>query len=221
MKRIAFVLIGLCLIFESLQAQESLEMLLIREQSRTQDRNTKLIALNNLRRTIMRGNTKDSVYDVLEFLGFEGLLTRSYSFGKIINDFPDVRAQVAIILRALGTERAQEMLIKLVSTEHDTTVLIEAIAGLGDTLTMNGNIAVPTMARAVRDIHLKNPNNGLALTVVQAFEKIAGRNEGALHQDGIDMVNTIASGPYFTQVRKEAEQFSQDLWRRQVQSRKW
>lgn len=200
-----------CMVFVSVvSGQETLEMTLIREQSYSMDREMKLIATANLRRTIKNGNTKDEVYNILEYLAFEGILYKTMEYGRVLNNFPDVRAQVAILFGVLGTPRAQEQLVKMVNLDPDITVLIEAIGALGNILSANFSTAVPVIAKAVRRVDFTAPNNALAMTTLEAFEKMTARNNGVLHRDGLDLIQTIVSGSYITVVRNKARQLQLD-----------
>jgi hypothetical protein len=116
----------------SVFGQESAEIQLIQEQSRSVNREQKLAALQRIGALIRQGNTSDELYGVLEYLANE-----ETERGKVINGievhlplFQDVRARAVSYLGALGTSRAKDVICEVILKDYYSESLIEAINGL-------------------------------------------------------------------------------------------
>ena len=83
--------------------QESIEQMVIREQARADSRDMKLVALEYIGDAIKGGRTNQEIQKTLEYLALEGIVyqAREGGVGRLINNYPDVRAKAAQYLENL------------------------------------------------------------------------------------------------------------------------
>ncbi|MDR0403447.1 MAG: HEAT repeat domain-containing protein [Treponema sp.] len=187
--------------------QESVENMIIREQSRADSREMKLIALAYIGDAISRGNTSNEVREALEYLGLEGVLNRGRENGRLVNNFPDVRREAVKYLGQMGTVEARDALLKIIYYDNETMVLQEAVKSLADINVENGDNAktISTIAWIVQKFDNTNPDNLLALSAVEAFEKLGASGGGLKDPNAIQMLIRIAEGPYVRPVQDRAK----------------
>ena len=184
--------------------QESVELMIIREQSRAESRDMKMVALEYIGDAIGRGNKGDEVRAALEYLSLEGILNVTRENGRVMNNYPDVRVKAASYLGQLGTPEAKNTLIKIVAVDNEPMVLTEAIKSLATIgLNDNNDTINAIMWTFSRFDHL-NPDNLLALSIIEAFEKLAANGEGSRDPAVIQTLARIAEGSYIRPVRDRA-----------------
>jgi HEAT repeat protein len=188
--------------------QQSVELMIIREQSRSESREMKLVALEYIYNAISNGNTSDEIRVALEYLGTEGTLNQTREDGRIINNFPDIRMRAATYLGALGTKEAHKALIRMVTLDNEPMVLTEVVKSLGIIgLNDDDYEAARAIAMTVDHYDALVPDNLLALSAVEAFQKLAAANGGYIDTSAITTTRRIAtSGYYVTSVRERAMQ---------------
>jgi HEAT repeat protein len=191
--------------------QESIEIMIIRETARAYSREQKLIALEYIRDAIERGNTNDEIRATLEFLSREGRRNMARESGRLVNNFPDVRRQAARYLGLIGTEEARQSLLEICSFENEPMVLQEAIKSLGDIGTNENNETVAHIAWVMTRFNNTNPDNLMALATIDAFEKIARKNNGINSPEAVRVLVLISEGQYITPVRERARQLLAEL----------
>jgi len=191
--------------------QKSIELMIIRETARSETREQKYIALDYIKDALSRGNNDDEIRQTLEFLSREGRMTVARENGRITNNFPDVRRQAAKYLGQMGTEEAQKSLMEITRFENEPMVLQEAIKALGDIGTNDNNETIEHIAWVVKRFDTLNPDNLMAIATIDAFEKIAKKNNGLNSQNAIQVLSRIAEGNYVTPVRERAKQLLADL----------
>jgi hypothetical protein len=186
--------------------QESVEMMIIREQSRTDSRDQKMIALEYISDAISRGNTNEEVRTALEFLALEGTVNQARENGRLINNYPDVRTKAATYLGDMGTPEAKNALIKIVLADTEPMVLTEAVKSLAKIGLNDNEETVNAIAWIVTRFDTLNPDNLLALSAIEAFEKIAEKNGGIKDPSAIRILIKISDGRYIAPVRDRAKQ---------------
>ena len=191
--------------------QESIEIMIIRETARGESRDQKLIALEYIGDAIGRGNTNDEIRQTLEFLSREGRMTVVRESGRIVNNFPDVRRQSARYLGQMGTEEAQRSLLEIIQFENEPMVLQEAIKSLGDIGLNDDNETVTRIAWVMRRFDNLNPDNIMAIATIDAFEKIARKNNGINSPEVIQTLIRISEGSYIRPVQERARQLIAEL----------
>ena len=191
--------------------QESVELMIIREQSRAETREMKMIALEYIGDAIDRGNRGIEVKAALEYLGLEGVVNQTRENGRLLNNFPDVRTRAATYLGQLGTPEAKDALIKMVLADNEPMVITEAIKSLA-TIGLNENDeTVNAISWIVTRFDVLNPDNLLALSAIEAYEKLAASNDGIKDPSAIRALIRIAEGNYIRPVQERAKEALMDL----------
>ena len=191
--------------------QESVELMIIREQSRTDSRDMKMVALEYINDAIDRGNKSDEIRSSLEYLSLEGVVNISRENGRVVNNFPDVRVKAATYLGKLGTAEAKDTLLKMVNRDPEPMVLTEAIKSLGTIGMNNADEVTQTICWTVNRFNTLNPDNMLALSAIDAFEKIAAANNGIKDRNVMELLVKIAAGAYITPVKNRATELIDKL----------
>jgi hypothetical protein len=191
--------------------QEAVELMVIRETSRADSRDQKLVALQYINEAIERGNTGEDIRQTLDYLAMEGVLNKTRENGRITNNFPDVRREAAKYLGRLGTEEAKTSLIKMCAVENEPMVLQEAVKSLGDIGLNDNDETVNAIVWIVRRFDVLNPDNLLALSAIDAIDKIAGKNNGIRDPGAMQLLIRIAEGPYIKPVQDKAKAVLNDL----------
>jgi hypothetical protein len=194
--------------------QESMELMVIRETSRGDSRDQKLVALEYIGEAIGRGNTSDDVRQALEYLSMEGVMNKARENGRLVNNFPDVRQRAAKYLGELGTPEAKNTLIRIIAADPEPSVLQEAVKSLGSIGLNDNEETVGAIVWTVNRFDVTNPDNLLALSAIDAFEKIAEKNNGIKDPNVARILIRIAEGPYITPVKERAKQALSNLTKR-------
>ncbi|GHT66006.1 hypothetical protein FACS1894110_08960 [Spirochaetia bacterium] len=205
------IVIGQEMSVEDSYLRESVEILIIREQSRTGSREQKMAALRFIGDAINRGNTGGDIRSALEYLALEGIVNQTRENGKLINNFPDVRKQAITYLGDLGTAEAKNTLIKVLLADPEPIVLQEAVKSLTKTGLNDNEESVAAIALLVSRFDVLNPDNLLALSAVDAFEKFAAANNGIRDPNVVRALIRISEGRYFKPVQERAKQVLADL----------
>jgi HEAT repeat protein len=200
--------------------QESVENMIIREQSRADSREMKMIALKYIEDAINRGNTSTEVRDALEYLGLEGVLNRGRENGRLVNNFPDVRKEAAKYLGQMGTTEAKDALLKIIYYDNEPMVLQEAVKSLADIGNDDGGRTVSTIAWILQKFDNTNPDDLLAFMAIDAFERLGASGGGLKDPNAIQMLIRIAEGRYTTLVKDKAKTALSKIRLSQAQSSK-
>ena len=206
---------------EEAYLQEAIEMMIIRETARADSLDQKLIALEYIEQVLERGNTNDEIRRTLEFLSTEGTTNRVRESGRLMNDYPQVRRQAAKHLGTVGTPEAKAALIRICTSDNEPMVLQEAVKSLGSIGTNDNDDAVAAIVFiANRFNNFTAPDNLLALSAVDALDKIAARNNGIKDPTAVQLLIRISEGSYALPVRERAKQALIDLRKYTVQGQK-
>jgi hypothetical protein len=186
--------------------QDAVELMIIREQSRAESRDMKMIALEYIGDAISRGNNGEEVRAALEYLALEGVMNKARENGRLVNNYPDVRTKAATYLGELGTPEAKNTLIKIVTADPEPMVLTEAVKSLAK-IGMNDNEdTVNIITRVVSKFDTLNPDNLLALSALDAYDKLAQNTGGKLDPSAIQLIIRIADGAYAKPIQAKAKQ---------------
>ncbi len=188
---------------------QNIEMVIIKEQAATLDRDSKLMALKNIQEMIEEGKVTDGdpeVHYVLDYLAQEGIGREINESGRMINNMPIVRKEACTLLGELGGEDAKNTLVDITLKDDEPMVLSEAVYALGK-LGINDNNQV---SQAVASILLKRntiaPDDNLAYSALLSFEKIAEANSGLSDPLAFQAIIAIASGNYIRPVKMKANE---------------
>jgi hypothetical protein len=191
--------------------QESVELMIIREQSRAESRDMKLVALEYIGDAIDHGNTGEEVRAALEYLGTEGIVNQTRENGRLVNNYPDVRTKAATYLGDLGTSEAKDTLIKMCLADNEPMVLTEVVKSLAKIGINDNDQTVNAISWIVTRFDVLNPDNLLALSALEAYEKLAAANGGIKDPSAIRTIIRIAEGNYIRPVQERAKQVLMDL----------
>jgi hypothetical protein len=198
---------------------ESMELMIIREQTRTDSEAQKLVALKFIGDAISRGNTGEDIRSALEYLALEGIVNQTRENGRLINNFPLVRKQAVTYLGDMGTEEAKNTLIRVLLTDPEPMVLTEAVKSLAKLGINDNEETVNDIAYIIKRFDaLLKPDNLLALSAIEAFEKFAEANTGIRSPEVIRVLMSISEGTYIKPVQERAKRVMADLHKYSAQN---
>lgn len=187
--------------------QQTVENMIIRDQSRASSREEKMIALDYIEDAIGRGNNSEEVWGALEYLTLEGILNKTRENGRLTNNFPDVRMRAVIFLGELGTEEAKNTLIKLLIAESEPMVITEAFRSLAKIGINNNGDASNAIAWVLNHFEATMADDRMAFTALEAFEELAEKSDKAANLTVITTLSRIASaGHYNRNIRDRARE---------------
>lgn len=191
---------------EEAYLQESLETMIIKEQSQSDTKDMKLVALKYIKQAIDGGRKNEDVRRSLEYLALETTqtITRSAGLGRPTNNFPDIRAKACEYLGEFPSVESKDALVRVVLGDNEPMVLGAAIRSLGK-IGMNDNDEVTQIiALIVNRYDVLGTDNSLADDCLDAIAAIADKNGGLKDPSAIKAVMRIATGNYITIVKNKA-----------------
>ena len=203
------------LTIEELYLQNA-EIRIIREQAVSQDRDMKLLALENIQEMLDDGKLSTGAPEahfVLDYLAGEGLSHQVRENRRLINYYPEVRRQAANLLGQLGGENAQTTLAMVLLNDIEPMVKAEAAYALGQLGSNEDNLASQAIANVILLEEYALPDNNLAFASLLAFEKLAAANDGLNDSAAFEAIIRIAQGNYIRKVRLKAVQVLDSLRR--------
>ncbi|MCH5289003.1 MAG: HEAT repeat domain-containing protein [Treponema sp.] len=188
----------------------SIEDLVITELAASEELDNKLVALTYLESAIEDGRTSPDMMAALDQLAGEGITSQSRTNGRVVNNFPQVRAAACDLLAKVPTEESKTTLKKIALADNEPMVITAAVRALGEIGLNDNDDAVETIAWVSQKNLYVNPTSSLALEVVIAYEKLADKVENKTAM--LQSVNKIASNHLFVStVRNRAKELSQKL----------
>jgi hypothetical protein len=191
--------------------QDTIELSIIREQSRSETWDGQMLALEYIEEAINNGNTGDEIRAALEYLGLEGITNITRENGRIVNNFPDVRVRAAGYLGELGTAEAKNALVKMLLADNEPWVLSETVKSLAKIGISDDEETVKTIAWIIRRYDTIGPNDILAKSALEAFDAFARNNSGIKDPGIIQMIMRIRDGRYIRPVREKAKEVLANL----------
>jgi plasmid stability protein len=190
--------------------QQSVEIMIIREMSRAETRDMKLVALEYIGNAIDKGNTGEEVRSAVEYLGMEGISYITRENGRVVNNYPDIRVRAATYLGQIGTPEAKNALIKMVLADNEPMVITEAIKSLAKIGLNQGGETENVISWVVNRYDVLHPDDMLAISAIEAFEKLAEAN-GEISSSAIQTLVRISDGHYNYRVKERARISLNDL----------
>jgi hypothetical protein len=195
--------------------QQSIENMIIRDQSRSIGRDEKMIALDYIEDAITRGNISTEVQSALEYLSLEGLTNKTRENGRVVNNFPDIRKRAVADLGNLGIPEAKNTIIRLVIAESEPMVLTEAFKSLAKIgLNENGE-TVNAIAWVVNRFETGIGDEQMALSALEAFEILAEKNNGMMNEAAITTVSRLAVSSHYNRLIRDQARMVLDKLRLQ------
>lgn len=181
----------------------SVEDVVITELANSEERDNKLVALQYLESAVNEGRTTPDMMAALDSLAGEGVTSQARTNGRLMNNYPDIRAKACELLGKVPSEESKVSLKKIALADNEPMVITAAIRSLGD-IGMNDNDDVTDIiAWSEKRNAVLNPTSSLALEVIIAYEKLADtvQDKGQM----IQSVGSIATNyHYVTPVRTRA-----------------
>ena len=181
----------------------SVEDVVITELAKSDERDNKLVALQYLENAVNEGRVTPDMVSALDSLAGEGIASQTRENGRLMNNYPDIRAKACDLLGKVATEEAKHSLVKIALNDTEPMVLTAAIRSLGDIGSNEGDEVVNTIVWANKGNRILNPTSSLALEVIIALEKLADSTEDK--RELIQEVSKVATDyHYVTPVRARA-----------------
>ena len=183
---------------------EQIEMQILREQAFADDRELKILVLDDLEALIEQGNTGRDVELILEYMALEGIVRTVRESNRLINYFPEVRRRAANLLGRVGGEYAKEALITVLIKDDEPMVKAEAAYALGVIGENDSNEVVRALVYSLEQENPDQPDNNFAYAVCLSLEKIARENDGIEDPAAYRALVRIAQGSYIRTVQNKA-----------------
>jgi hypothetical protein len=195
----------------------NIEFQILREQAFSDDREMKLLVLDNITKMVeegrISGNDTQYVF-MLEYLAMEGIARTVKEGGggtRILNAFPDVRREACNLLGRIGGEAATDALLTVLVQDNEYMVKSEAAYGLGQIGIDKGGEVLDTLVYTLDRMDPTKPDSNFAMAVILAIEKLAAKNNGIRDAAAYRTLVRIASGNYVRTVRQKALQVLETL----------
>ena len=192
---------------EELYLSQEIEIQIISSQARSNDRDSKLLAIETVRSLYDSGDLTitPELFTVIESLATEGTSREVRSGGRIVNYFPVVRKEAAALLGDIGGPGAGNVLLEIVREDPEPMVLAEAIYALGKIGLNEGNRVTDHLVFVLTRENAKPaPDNNLALATLLSLEKLVDQGV-SLDSDTIGLIIDISTNySYITIVRDRA-----------------
>jgi hypothetical protein len=197
---------------EEAYLQEAAEMVMVRELSRAEEKDGKLLALLYAKRAMDAGRKNDEVRSALQYLALENnqVVIRSAGVGAVTNNFPDIRAKACEYLGEFPSEDSKNTLESVLRNTRveDPMVLAEAIRSLAKIGANNSDEVVPIICASVNHFSaLGMAEDRLAVYTLFAFSDLAEKNHGIKDMTTVtDTVMKFTEGAYVGAVKTLALQ---------------
>jgi outer membrane protein assembly factor BamB len=171
------------------------------------NRDTLMLLLLEIRKRIEThtiGKSTWYVVRLLERFSGEGVLNPVYRNKRVINDYPEVRAEAADLLGMIGSTSSRHVLVQGIGTEMDTFALAAEIAALGSLASDSDGSSSRAIAGAVSLAGMFPPDFRVAAAAVDALDRIAAYEGGMEEPAAIAALFAIYRGEFPQQIRARA-----------------
>jgi len=191
------------LTIEELYLSQEVEVQLLRTQASANNRDSKLLALQDIQGMIDQGKvTQDSkeVVTILEALAGEGVYRETRTNGVVSNDFPDVRRSAVELLGKVGGKASFDILTKVLLNDKEPMVQAQAIYALG-TVPDVSKESLKYIAEVLHNNSARQePDENLAMSGLLSLEKISGKVGGVNDPEVINEIIVIAFNNQFPKI---------------------
>jgi hypothetical protein len=199
--------------------QRSIEMMIIKQQSRGESREMKQQALKNIADAIGRGNTGADMVEVLQYMALEGIVNKTMVDGRVANDFPDLRLLAVRYLGEIGTKEAKDVLLRVANVEREPSVQAELMQSLAKIGINENNDAVNAITAVVTRFSALYPDDRLAYFALDALEAFFFKEGGFQDTETWLLINQISFSPYYIKpVRDRANEVLSTVRQRATQA---
>jgi len=155
------------------------------------------------------GKSRWYVARMLERIVGLGLVTQVRQNQKLVNDFPDLRAQAAAFLARVGSTGSRAALLRAVDSESDGVALAAEIQALGAIASDGDGASLRAIVHAFASRARQSVDNRLASAMVDAVGRIAVYEGGISEPSAISALLAASAGGYDPSVRAAAESILQ------------
>lgn len=152
----------------------SVEDVVITELVATSDYDNMLVALEYIEDSMGSGGSSEAMTAALSSLATCGLTTVSRKGGRIVNNYPDIRARACRLLGETGSEEAKNTLLQVLQLDKEPMVLGAAVHSLGDLGINEDDEVINAIEFIHNNMSVTNPTSSFALEVLYAYEKLQG-----------------------------------------------
>ena len=178
---------------EDVFLRQQIELQILSSQARSTDRESKLLALETVRKMYDTGDleTDDQTFGIIQLLATEGTSNQVRQSGRVINNYPVVRKEAAALLGDIGGREAQTVLLTMVREDPEPMVLAEAIYALGKIGPEDNADAVADhiVFTLIRENAKISPDNKLALATLLALQSLF--DAGMEFEDPDQLADTV------------------------------
>jgi len=191
---------------EEAYLQETLETLIIREQAHADGRDMKLVALQYIEQSLEEGRKGDDMRKTLEYLALEvsAVAVREGGYGRVLNDYPDVRAKACELLAEFPSVETKDALLRVVLADQESMVVSAAIRSLGKVGINDGDEVTTAIAYVLNKYDVLLPDNSLAFEALVALELLNDKVGGLKDPAAVRTIMRIADGNYISPVKARA-----------------
>ncbi|GMO37074.1 MAG: HEAT repeat domain-containing protein [Termitinemataceae bacterium] len=177
--------------------QQSVEVMIVKEQAANNDRESKLLALEYVRQMLENGDGSEPVRAILQDMALEGTLNKVREEGRTANNFPDIRMKAVAYLGGIKTKESANALVKVLLIDPEPSVVAEAIHSLENIGINDNDEIVHAISFVFIRYDARNPNNVLALSVINALNTFCQKT-GSRNPEIYKILNTISVSPSYT-----------------------
>jgi len=123
---------------------------------------------------------------------------------KLVNDFPDLRAQAAGLLAQVGSAASRFALLRVVASEQDPVALAAEVRALGAISSDGDGASLRAAVRAFTGRSSLGADDRLAGALVDAVGHIAAYEGGISERSAVTALITVSTGPYDPAVQSAA-----------------
>jgi len=201
---------------EEAYLQESAEAMMVKELSRSDDKEGKLLALTYARKSMDAGRKNDDVRNSLQYLALENsdVIARSAGLGVVTNNFPDVRMKACEYLAEFPSPETKDTLVRVTLNPkvEDPMVLCEAIRSLGKIGINDNDEVVDAIAYSVNHFDAVGfSEDRLAVYTMFAFTDLAEKGKIKDMSTVTKTIMKFTKGSYIGSVKKLAMQTLEKL----------
>jgi plasmid stability protein len=197
---------GGVIMLEESYLQESIELMLIKEQSEAPSRDLKESALRTIDAALKQGSKDRVIFVALQTLALEGSVNKTMEAGVVVNNYPDLRVKAARYLGILGGAEAQTVLRKMLAIELEPMILTEVVTALGTIGLNSKGETVTLISKKLKSLGFVYPDNRLTLASLEVYEKFAAQAGWNLDAETEEVLTNVAYGRYHATVRSRARQ---------------
>jgi len=183
----------------------TVRIMVINEMIRSDNRDGKMLALENINEAISLGITGEEIINALGYLSSEGIRnTTRGANGLVINNFPDVRRISARTLSRLPAREVNDVLLQLLLDENEPMVIQEVIRSIGVINLPDDGTTMDAIVFAVQRLDRNNPDNLVAVAAIDTLGTLAQSNNLYFHPGANSLLVRISEGIYTNSVKERA-----------------